>query len=114
MKTTFLSDSIGLRKIAAAILSASVYAGNIAADVCVTSPDGRISVESSGEGLSLVCESNAGASLRMLQLQCGPVRTITESDPVDVEYDMVAGKRKHCVNSYREGGICFLTATPSA
>lgn len=103
MKTTFLSDSIGLRKIAATILSASVYAGGIAADVCVTSPDGRISVESSGEGLSLVCESNAGASLRMLQLQCRPVRMITESDPVDVEYDMVAGKRKHCVNSYREG-----------
>ncbi len=69
----------------------------------LSSPDGRFSMVSSQEGVALARESAGMAPRSMLELHCGPVRTISESGPVEVDYEMIAGKRKHCRNSYAEG-----------
>lgn len=84
------------------LLTALLGAASIPA-LGLTSPSGRFQVESAPGGISFEARPADGAPRQLLQLHCSPVRMISESKPVEVSYDMIAGKRKNCSNSYSEG-----------
>lgn len=65
-----------------------------------TSPDGKISADvEPGTGIVIKYRAD-GRDIRLLTLLVGPVAEADTSGPYAVDYTMVAGKRRHCVNRY--------------
>lgn len=63
----------------------------------VNSPDGRISVKNTRDGLTLQCGDTP-----LLNVMCGKVSEIGTSVKNSVGYTMLTGKKKHCTNAYVE------------
>lgn len=64
------------------------------------SQNGKIAVRLSGD-TAVTVEGNAGGKwLPVMEIVCGRVTAVTGTGGHDVDYDMVTGKRSHCVNHY--------------
>lgn len=85
-----MRDFITAIFVAVAIAEVSAY----------TSPDGKISADvEAGTGIVISYKAD-GRDTRLLTLLAGPVAEADTSGPYAVDYTMVAGKRRHCVNQY--------------
>lgn len=83
------------------ILTAILFIVLATAEVSAyTSPDGKISADvEPGTGIVIKYRAD-GRDIRLLTLLVGPVAEADTSGPYAVDYTMVAGKRRHCVNRY--------------
>ena len=85
-----MRDFITAIFVAVAIAEVSAY----------TSPKGKISADvEAGTGIVISYKAD-GRDTRLLTLLAGPVAEADTSGPYAVDYTMVAGKRRHCVNQY--------------
>lgn len=66
------------------------------------SPQGNLRIsEYDHSGIECCIVTDSG-KLPVMMLLCGDVKETGGSKKVDVDYTMISGKRRHCVNSYNE------------